>query len=322
MNEGCTIGFVDAGEWLKYTVDVQQTGDYVLTLRTARGVAGNGSLHIEVDGVSVTGQISIPPTATWDTQTTLTGPAINLTKGTHTIRVYFDTGLIDFNWMEFQTETTPPPPFDFSLTSSQSSLSVTQGQSTSNTVTATLTSGSAQSVSFSASGLPTGSTYAFSPTSCSPTCLTGMGIATGNTTPAGTYTITVSASSGAITKTTSFTLIVLAPQGQSTKFLIGDRVQTTANLKARSCPSTSCQGKGTHKRGETGIVIGGPTIADGYTWYNIDYDTGTDGWSVEDYLVKATATVLGASTTNEELINQLQTQILKLQRQLEGLIGR
>jgi hypothetical protein len=34
------------------------------------------------------------------------------------------------------------------------------------------------------------------------------------------------------------------------------------------------------------MVIGGPTVANGYTWWNINYDTGVDGWSVQDYLVK------------------------------------
>jgi hypothetical protein len=48
-----------------------------------------------------------------------------------------------------------PPSFDFSL-SNGGNQTVVQGQSGSNTITATLVSGTSQSVSFSASGLPTG----------------------------------------------------------------------------------------------------------------------------------------------------------------------
>ena len=45
-----------------------------------------------------------------------------------------------------------------------------------------------------------------------------------------------------------------------------------------------------------GTVIGGPTVADGYTWWNINYDTGADGWSVEDYLDKVTGDTTPPST--------------------------
>src|SRR5262249_12084830 len=83
----------------------------------------------------------------------------------------------------------PPPPFDFSL-SSGGNQTVVQGQSVSNTVTATLVSGTAQSVSFSASGLPTGATVAFSPGSCSPTCSSTLTLTTSASTPAGSSTIT------------------------------------------------------------------------------------------------------------------------------------
>jgi hypothetical protein len=35
-----------------------------------------------------------------------------------------------------------------------------------------------------------------------------------------------------------------------------------------------------------GTVIGGPTNSNDFNWWNINYDSGVDGWSVEDYLVK------------------------------------
>src|SRR5207245_9404375 len=61
------------------------------------------------------------------------------------------------------------PAFDFSL-SNGGNKTVVQGQSVTNTITATLVSGSAQSVSFSASGLPSGATASVSPRSWSPAC--------------------------------------------------------------------------------------------------------------------------------------------------------
>ncbi|TSC71293.1 MAG: RHS repeat-associated core domain protein, partial [Parcubacteria group bacterium Gr01-1014_70] len=75
----------------------------------------------------------------------------------------------------------------------------------------------------------------------------------------------------------------------STKFVIGDRVDTTANLNVRATPSTSGTLLGTQLLVSHGVVVGGPTFADGYWWWNINYDTGVDGWSIENYLVKSAA---------------------------------
>ena len=104
----------------------------------------------------------------------------------------------------------PPPSFDFSLANS-GNISVTQGQSITNTITATLSSGSAQSISYSASGLPTGATASFSPASCSPTCTTTITLTTQASTPTGNSTITVTGTDGSLSRTTSFTLTVQAP---------------------------------------------------------------------------------------------------------------
>ena len=70
------------------------------------------------------------------------------------------------------------------------------------------------------------------------------------------------------------------------KFILNDRVQTTANLNVRATASASGTLLGTQTTGALGTVIGGPTIADGFTWWNINYDTGADGWSAEDFLTK------------------------------------
>ena len=76
------------------------------------------------------------------------------------------------------------------------------------------------------------------------------------------------------------------PPPQSTKFLINDRVQATSNLNVRSTPSTSGTLLGTQPSGAQGIVIGGPTFASNLWWWNINYNSGVDGWSAEGFLVK------------------------------------
>jgi hypothetical protein len=68
-----------------------------------------------------------------------------------------------------------------------------------------------------------------------------------------------------------------------TAFTIGDRVKTTAAVNVRQNPSTG--GKpGKQKTGALGTVILGPQTGSGYTWYKVDFDSGSDGWVVQNYL--------------------------------------
>jgi hypothetical protein len=70
-------------------------------------------------------------------------------------------------------------------------------------------------------------------------------------------------------------------------FKVNDRVYTTSsNINVRSCASTSCAILGTKSLNAQGTIIGGPVTADGFVWWNINYDSGVDGWSVENYLKK------------------------------------
>lgn len=113
-----------------------------------------------------------------------------------------------------ESDDPPPPSFDFSLVATSPTVTVTQGGSGNNTITATLISGSTTSVSFNASGLPSGANASFSPTSCNPTCSTNMTITTIGSTPTGTSTITVTGS-GPPDRNTTFNLTVNPSGGGS-----------------------------------------------------------------------------------------------------------
>jgi hypothetical protein len=99
---GYNVGWVHAGEWLKYTVKVATTGTYSFDVRVAQNGSG-GTFHIEVDGTNVTGSIAAPNTGGWQVWKTLTRTGIALAAGTHVIRVVMDadgTGgsVANFNW--------------------------------------------------------------------------------------------------------------------------------------------------------------------------------------------------------------------------------
>jgi chitodextrinase len=81
------------------------------------------------------------------------------------------------------------------------------------------------------------------------------------------------------------------------KFSLNDRVQTTDTVNVRASASTQGTLLGTQPTGALGTVIGGPVSADGYTWWNVNFDSGADGWTVETYLLKTTTNPTPTDTT-------------------------
>jgi hypothetical protein len=97
---------------------------------------------------------------------------------------------------------------DFSISDSPTSASVTAGSSTTSTVSTAVTAGSAQTVALSASGLPTGATATFSPTSVTAGGSSTLTIATTTATANGTYPITITGTGASATHTAAFSLTV------------------------------------------------------------------------------------------------------------------
>ncbi|OGJ01513.1 hypothetical protein A3G98_00230 [Candidatus Nomurabacteria bacterium RIFCSPLOWO2_12_FULL_37_8] len=96
----------------------------------------------------------------------------------------------------------------------------------------------------------------------------------------------------------------------STKFRAGDRVQTTSNLNVRSTASPTGTLLGTQSIGNLGTILGGPTNNGGFNWWNVNYDSGVDGWSVEDYLqVNGTSITPPSSDTTVPVISSINTSI-------------
>ena len=111
----------------------------------------------------------------------------------------------------FNIDTTPPvvpPNPDFSISVNPTSGTVTQGGSTTTTVSVSSIAGFAESVSLSASGLPSGASVAFSPLSGTPSFTSALTISTASTTLPGTYTITLTGTGGGKTHSTTYTLTV------------------------------------------------------------------------------------------------------------------
>jgi uncharacterized membrane protein len=130
------------------------------------------------------------------------------TPGSYTITVT-GTGTSATHSTSVALTITAPTTNDFSIGASPSSVSVVQGFSGATTISTVLTSGSAQSMSLSASGLPTGASANFKPASVTAGDSSAMEIITGSATP-GTYPITVTGTGTSATHSTTVTLTVTA----------------------------------------------------------------------------------------------------------------
>ena len=100
--------------------------------------------------------------------------------------------------------------FRFQRLGDSGSQTVVQGNGTSYTATISALNGFSGSVALSASGLPSGASASFSPTSVTGNGSSTMTVSTGVATPAGTYTVTVTGTSGALVHSTTVTLVVQA----------------------------------------------------------------------------------------------------------------
>ena len=102
---GYTVGWIDAGEWLRYTVNVITGGDYLVELRVA-SPSGGGSLHVVFDQSGVSAPVTMPTTGGWQTWTTVTVP-VTLQAGPQFLRLLFDTPGFNVSWISVVT---PPAP--------------------------------------------------------------------------------------------------------------------------------------------------------------------------------------------------------------------
>lgn len=77
-----------------------------------------------------------------------------------------------------------------------------------------------------------------------------------------------------------------APPSSENKFDLGDSVRVTEALNMRSSATTSAGVVAVLPEGAVLEVVGGPTSANGYVWWQISSGAYGTGWSVQDYLTE------------------------------------
>jgi endo-1,3(4)-beta-glucanase len=102
-SEGKTLGWITAGEWLEYSIDVQTPGKYNLEIRYASGNPnGGGPFYLEIDGVKISLDIDLSHTNGWGNWASKTINNIEFTGGKHILRLVVSSGEFNLGKMDFE----------------------------------------------------------------------------------------------------------------------------------------------------------------------------------------------------------------------------
>lgn len=106
------------------------------------------------------------------------------------------------------------------------------------------------------------------------------------------------------------------------KFMPGDNIQTTSKLKIHAAPLLSSVTIGTQPNAALGTILSGPVSGGGYTWWQVNYASGVDGWSAENYLAKQKF-IIGSrlQTTQSASVKSSPGVRTSLGLQLMGALG-
>ncbi len=189
---------VTQGNSTTYTATIAAVGSFSGTVTfSATGLPSGATATFSPTSVTTSGSSTLTVT----TNATLTP------TGTFTITITGTSGSTVHSTTVSLVVNAPAAP-DFSISATPASQTVVQGNSTTYTATITALNGFAGTVTFTASGLPTGATASFNPASVTTSGSSTLTVTTASTTPVGTSTITITGTSGATVHSTTVTLVV------------------------------------------------------------------------------------------------------------------
>jgi cellulose 1,4-beta-cellobiosidase len=238
-----------------------------------------GSVSFAATGLPTGVTAAFSPTSSTTSSVLTLAASSTAAAGTSTITITGTSGTLTPVTTTIALTVTSPTG-GFTLKPSATTLSVVAGSSGTDTITVTDISPFTGSVSFSASGLPTGVTAAFSPTSSTTSSV--LTLTASSTAAAGTSTITITGTSGTLTPVT--TTIALTVTGTSSKCTVDYTIS----------PQNTSQFGGTIT-----IVNGGTTALSNWslTWTFANGQTISGSWN-------GTVSQSGANVTVSEQAGQ------------------
>jgi len=100
---GLNVGRLEAGNWVKYKVNVSAAGTYAFNFRLAGSTGGEFEIRNSAGKVLET--VEVPVTGDWQSWTTISA-SVALNSGSQTIQVYAIKNGWNFNWFEISNATT------------------------------------------------------------------------------------------------------------------------------------------------------------------------------------------------------------------------
>ena len=95
---GMAVGYTSVGEWLEYTVDVPEDGDYAIKASASTG-AESASFCFLADGKAIGDTVKVTQTGEdWSVYKEFEGGTAKLTKGTHVIRLVITSDNVNVDW--------------------------------------------------------------------------------------------------------------------------------------------------------------------------------------------------------------------------------
>lgn len=105
ITNGFNVGWINTGEWLRYTVNIEDSGSYNFNFRFASTSAG-GKFMLDLNDQNIIGFTDIPNTGGWTNWQTIERKNIFLPAGKHTFKLRFFFGGFNFNYMEIVSNIT------------------------------------------------------------------------------------------------------------------------------------------------------------------------------------------------------------------------
>lgn len=100
-SNGFQVGFIEAGEWLQYTVTSKKKATYSVSITYASATT-EGQVHLFFGNNKKTESVLLPATGNNDKYSTVTISNIALEKGDTPIQVVFEKGGIHFTYLQFK----------------------------------------------------------------------------------------------------------------------------------------------------------------------------------------------------------------------------
>lgn len=104
---GFNVGWTGTGEWMEYTIWIEEPGYYDVGLRIAS--VSEGGVRLDFNGADKTGTWTLPNTGGWQTWTTVSRQVF-LEFGRQKLRIHFTSGAPNLNWIELAPSAAGPVP--------------------------------------------------------------------------------------------------------------------------------------------------------------------------------------------------------------------